>query len=162
MTKRVRPVPSALTVGWREWVALPDLDVKSIKAKVDTGARTSSLHAFDIETFKRKGKEWVRFKIHPQQRKALPEITAEAKVLEYRGVKSSGGHVTKRPVILTTVEVVGQRLTIELTLASRDTMGFRMLLGREAVRGKFVVDPGKSYYGGKPKRKRKAKRTKSR
>ena len=152
--------PSAIVIGWREWVALPDLGVASIKAKVDTGARTSSLHALDVETFSRRGKDWVRFKVYPQQRKSVVELTVEAEVLEYRTVTSSGGHATKRPVILTTVEVVGERRSIELTLASRATMGFRMLLGREAVRGRFLVDPGKSYYGGKPSKPKpkKAKR----
>jgi len=139
-------------IGWREWVALPDLNVARIKAKVDTGARSSSMHAFDIEKFKHRGSPRVRFSIHPQQDRAKPTLIAEADVLEYRKVKSSGGHVTLRPVILTTVELLGESWEIELTLAGRDTMGFRMLLGRQAVRGRFVVDPGASYYNGKPRK----------
>jgi hypothetical protein len=138
-----------LVVGWREWVALPDLGVEAVKVKVDTGARSSSLHAFDIAPFRRKGRDMVRFCIHPLQRSAKNSITAEAEVLEYRTVRSSGGHETDRPVIVTPVRVQDQIWEIELTLATRDAMGFRMLLGREAVRDRFLVDPGRSFYGGK-------------
>ncbi len=151
--------PQSLTIGWREWVALPELGVKWIKAKVDTGARSSALHAFDVETFRRHGKEFVRFKVHPMQRNSKRTIVAEAEVLEYRQVRSSGGHQTRRPVILTKVELLGRSWPIELTLAARDEMGFRMLLGREAIRGHMVVDPGRSYFNGRPKM-RKVKRKK--
>ena len=147
-------------MGWREWVALPDLGVEAVKAKVDTGARSSSLHAFDIETFQKKGREMVRFSIHPLQRSAKNSITAEAEVLEYRTVRSSGGHETDRPVIVTPVRFLDQIWEIELTLATRDAMGFRMLLGREAVRDRFLVDPGRSFYGGRPLLK-KAKKKKN-
>lgn len=136
-------------VGWREWIALPDLGVEAIKAKIDTGARSSSLHAFDLRTFERDGRRWVRFNVHPLQRSAKPTITAEAELLEYRKVRSSGGHVTNRPVVLTTARLLGRSWTIELTLTGRDAMGFRMLLGREALRGRFLVDPGRSFLGGK-------------
>jgi hypothetical protein len=139
-------VPSV--IGWREWVALPGLGIQATKAKIDTGARSSALHAFDLELFERRGRTFVRFNVHPLQRRAEPNVTAEAAVLEFRRVKSSDGHVTLRPVILTEVELLGQRWPIELTLANRDSMGFRMLLGREAVRRRFVVDPGRSYLGG--------------
>jgi hypothetical protein len=137
--------PARLIVGWREWIALPELGIAAIKPKIDTGARSSSLHAFNIETFQRDGADWVRFEIHPFQRDTDTTVAAEAKVLELRHVRSSSGHSTLRPVILTTVELAGQRWSVELTLAARDEMGFRMLLGREAVRGRFVVDPGRSY-----------------
>ena len=150
-----RPLP---TIGWREWVGLPDLGIKRIKVKVDTGARSSSLHAYDVETFIVDDVEFVRFKIHPVQRKSKPVVQAEAKVLEYRSVRSSSGKAKMRPVIVTTVKLLGQDWPIELTLANRDEMGFRMLLGREAFRGQFLVDAGKSYYGGKPKRKKKRKK----
>jgi len=136
-------------IGWREWVALPDLGIVSIKAKVDTGARTSSLHAFDLETFRRKGEQWVRFNIHPEQRSGKHEVAAEARVVEWRKVRSSSGHQQKRPVILTTVALLGVRWKVELTLTRRDEMGFRMLLGRQAVRGRFVIDPGRSFLNGK-------------
>lgn len=142
-------------IGWREWVALPSLGIASIKVKVDSGARSSSLHAFDVKTFEREGVQWVRFKVHPLQRSREKIVEVEALVLEYRSVRSSSGVSKMRPVIITIVELLGEKWPVELTLASRDNMGFRMLLGREAFRGKFFVDGGSSYYGGKPKRKRK-------
>ena len=142
-------------IGWREWVALPELGIRRIKVKVDTGARSSSLHAFDIEEFERDNEKYVRFQIHPVQRKDTEQVAAEAKVLEYRSVRSSSGKASVRPVILTTVAWMGAAWEVELTLANRDQMGFRMLLGREAIRGRYLVDPGKSYNGGKPKRKKK-------
>lgn len=144
-------------IGWREWVALPELGIKPIKVKVDSGARSSSLHAYDVKTFDRDGKAWVRFKVHPIQRSTHKTVVVEAEVLEYRSVRSSSGIAKMRPVIITEVELLGERWPVELTLASRDNMGFRMLLGREAFRGRFLVDGQKSYYGGKPKIKRKAK-----
>lgn len=149
-------------IGWREWVALPDLKIDNIKAKVDTGARSSALHAVDIKRFFRNGQEMVSFKVHPVQRNSKLTIAAEAEVVEHRHVRSSGGHQTLRPVILTTVQFMDQCWPIELTLVSRDDMGFRMLLGREAVRGRFVVDAGQSFYGKRPtpaQRKTKRKRT---
>lgn len=142
-------------IGWREWVGLPDFGIKRIKVKVDTGARSSSLHAFNLETFERDGKTWVRFKVHPVQRKSLKTVTVEAEVLEYRMIRSSNGKSSRRPVVVTTATLLGQEWPVELTLASRDEMGFRMLLGREAFRQRFLVDAGRSYYGGKPPRKKK-------
>lgn len=136
-----------LTIGWREWISLPELGLDRIKAKVDTGARSSSLHAFDIHVFERDGAQMVRFKIHPEQRSTRRTRVAEAQVLEFRQVRSSSGHQSLRPVILTTVELLGLRWTTEITLANRDTMGFRMLLGRQALRRRFVVDSGHSYLG---------------
>ena len=148
--KRTKPKPSNLTVvGWREWVGLPDLGVEHLKAKVDTGARTSALHAFNLKTFTRDGLEWVRFVVHPLQGKMKPSIQAEAPVAELRRVKSSNGKSELRPVILTTVELQDKRWRIELTLTRRDEMSFRMLLGREALRRHCLVNPGKSYLGGK-------------
>lgn len=142
-------------IGWREWLALPKLGVTQIKAKVDTGARSSSLHAWDIEEFSRGGVRWVRFVLHPLQRSQEETIRAEARLLEYRTVRSSTGHQSLRPVIITPVDLLGQTWPIELTLASRDEMGFRMLLGREAVRNRFLVDPGASYVGGRPPKRHK-------
>lgn len=141
-------------IGWREWVKLPGLDLPRIKAKVDTGARSSSLHAFDVVTFERHGIEFVRFAVQPAQR-TDHAIFAEARLLEHRHVRSSSGKRTHRPVILTPIEILGQTWEIELTLANRKQMGFRMLLGREAFRGRALVDAGQSYYGGRPRRKRK-------
>jgi hypothetical protein len=139
-------------IGWREWVSLPDLGITRVKAKIDTGARSSSLHAFDVRLFNNDGKTHVRFKVHPLQRSSRETIVAEAPVLEFRHVRSSSGHGADRPVIVTTVEVLGQAWPIEVTLANRDEMGFRMLLGREAVRNRMLVDAGRSYFGGKPPR----------
>ena len=136
-------------IGWREWIALPDLGINAVKAKVDTGARSSSLHAFDVREFKKGGKTWIRFRVHPFQRNARAFVESEAELVEYRHVKSSGGHETLRPVILTTAMVLGTGWVIEITLASRDTMGFRMLLGRKALERRFLVDPGRSFQGGK-------------
>jgi hypothetical protein len=133
------------TVGWREWIALTDLGVPAIKAKIDTGARSSSLHAFNLHTFERAGATWVRFEIHPLQRSAKKAVLAEVPVLEFRGVRSSTGHLTRRPVIRIHIELGGASWPIDLTLAPRDEMGFRMLLGREAVRGRFLVDPARSF-----------------
>ncbi len=137
-------------IGWREWVSLPGLEIPHIKAKIDTGARSSSVHAFHVRTFHEDGKTWVRFSVHPVQRETRQTITAVAELLEYRRVKSSGGHETSRPVIVTTIDLLGQQWPIELTLANRDTMGFRMLLGRESFRDRFLIDPGHSYLGGVP------------
>ncbi len=138
-------------IGWREWVALPDLGIRRIKVKVDTGARSSALHAYDLHEFKRRSQKWIRFKVHPLQRNSRKVCTSEARVLEYRSVRSSSGRAAMRPVIITNLELLGLSWPVELTLANRDAMGFRMLLGREAVRRRFLVDSGKSYYGGKPK-----------
>jgi hypothetical protein len=143
-------------IGWREWVTLPDLGIPSIKAKIDTGARSSCLHAVDVETFCRDGRTFVRFKVHPLQRTSKKTIESEAEVLEFRRVTSSSGHATMRPVIVTTLEVLGRRWRIEVTLADRAEMGFRMLLGREAVRKRLLVDPGKSYRNGRPAKPRRA------
>lgn len=142
------------TIGWREFVALPDLGIPSIKAKVDTGARSSSLHAFEMELFNKDGLDIVRFKIHPQQRCTTKVIEVETPVFDFRKVKSSSGEASVRPVIVTIVEMLGVAWPIELTLANRDEMGFRMLLGREAIRGRMLVDAGSSYFGGVPKRKK--------
>ena len=138
-------------IGWREWVGLPDFDIEKIKVKVDTGARSSSLHAFGVHYFNRDDEKWVRFQVHPVQRKGDKTVEVEAKVFEFRSVRSSSGVASLRPVIITTVELLGQEWPVELTLASRDEMGFRMLLGREAIRRRFLVDPGGSFYGGRYK-----------
>jgi hypothetical protein len=138
-----------LVIGWREWLALPELGITRIKAKVDTGARSSALHAYDIEDYTHHGRKHVRFKVHPVQRNSRIVRACEAEVVEMREVTSSGGHVTLRPVIVTAVELLGQQWQVELTLVSRDAMGFRMLLGRQAVRNRFLVDPGRSFQAGR-------------
>lgn len=133
-------------------MSLPDLGVDWIKAKLDTGARTSALHAFDLEELDRDGKRWVRFSIHPWQRSAADSVTAELPVHDVRLVRSSSGHVQERYVVLLTIRIGLRRVTTEVTLTRRDEMGFRMLIGREALRQGFVVDPGRSYLGGRPKK----------
>ena len=133
-------------VGWREWVHLPDLlDDGWIKAKVDTGARTSALHAWDVEDFERDGTAWVRFRLHPRQHDDDHVVVAEAPLLEEREVRSSNGDVELRPVVRTTLALGGRRHDIELTLTKRDQMGFRMLLGRTGMARHLLVDPGSSY-----------------
>lgn len=132
-------------IGWREHLALPDLGITQLKAKIDTGARSSALHAFDVEIFYVQGKQMVRFKVHPYQRDTQRTVTAIAQLVEQREVRNSGGHAQLRPVIETTVELNGDRWLIELTLTNRDVMGFRMLLGRQAVRKRFLVDAGRSF-----------------
>jgi hypothetical protein len=140
-------------IGWREWVAMPDLGVTEVKAKVDTGADNSSLHAFNIERFSDNGFEKVRFEIHPRQRKKRPSIECLAEVVGERRVKNPGGRAEVRPVIRTTLIVAGQELEALVNLTTRDEMTFRMLLGRRTVRQHFVVDPGRSYLGARPSRK---------
>ena len=138
-------------VGWREWVALPAMGVSLLKAKVDTGARSSALHAFDLERFERDRLPWVRFTVHPFQGDVATTIRAECQLLGQRVVRSSGGQAETRPVVAADVELAGQRFEIELTLTNRDAMGFRMLLGRQAIRGRFVVDPNRSFVLGRKK-----------
>lgn len=138
------------TLGWREWVALPDLGMQQVKAKVDTGARSSSLHAADIEYFDRDDGPWVRFTMHPWQCSDLDRFAAEAPLHEVREVRSSSGETSSRAVIETTVRIGDSVEIIELTLTDRSDMGFRMLLGREAIRGRYVVDSGRSYLTGRP------------
>ncbi len=134
-----------LIIGWREIVALPNLGISQIKAKIDTGARSSALHAFHLQQFQRDEQDMIRFQVHPYQRDSKHTVTAEAQLLEYREVRNSGGKVQLRPAILTNVELDGVQWQIELTLTNRDVMGFRMLLGRQAVRDRFLVAPGKSF-----------------
>lgn len=132
------------TIGWQEWGILPELNINPIHMKVDTGAKTSCLHAFKLEPFERDGQEWLRIFMHPEQG-SLREQVCEAPVYDKRDVTDSGGHTETRYVIRTRLQLGTFDEPIELTLTNRDTMKFRMLLGRQAMRGNFVVDPQASH-----------------
>ena len=138
------------TLGWREWVSLPDLGLPHIKAKVDTGARTSAIHAFALKTYEKNGRSRVEFQMHPNQRDTDTVVVCDAAVIDRRVVTDSGGHKEERLVIETTLRIGGHELPIEATLTARDNMLFRMLIGRTAMKGRFVVNPGRSYVVGKP------------
>ncbi len=142
-----------MTLGWREWVSLPDLGLPHIKAKVDTGARTSALHAFALKTYTANGEERVEFKMHPIQKDNDTVVVCDAAVIDKRVVTDSGGHKEERLVIRTTLQIAEHAWPIEATLTARDDMLFRMLVGRTAMKGRAVVNPGRSYVVGKPPKK---------
>lgn len=132
-------------LGWREWVALPDLGITKIKAKIDTGARTSALHAFSLKTFKEEGRDKIYFDIHPVQNDTSRVVTCTADIIDKRWVTDSGGHREERFVIRTPIKIGESIWPIEITLTERDTMLFRMLIGRSAIRRRFTVDPARSF-----------------
>ncbi len=138
------------TVGWREWVSLPDLGIPWIKCKVDTGARTSAIHATELEVSMPDGIETVSFEIHPWQDSDADPVRVTAPVLEHREIRSSNGELSLRPVVRTTIGVGPRSVQADLTLARRYDMGFRMLLGRKALSGTFLIDPAHSYLQGRP------------
>jgi hypothetical protein len=138
------------SLGWREWIGFPGLNIKKIKAKIDTGARTSALHAFRVEPFTRDGEQWVRFGIHPVQGSVDTVVECETPVKDRRVIRDSGGHDELRYVIDTTIAIGHDEIRCEVTLTDRDTMMFRVLLGRNALRANYVVHPGMSYLQGKP------------
>jgi hypothetical protein len=142
------------TIGWREWVLLPALGGAEVKAKIDTGARTSSLHAYDIAEIDRDGGPWLRFSFHPIQRDEQTVIAAEAPLVGRRRVTASNGQSEMRYVVETDLQLDGRAFPIELTLTRRDAMGFRMLIGRRAMRGRYVVDPRRSFRSTESKARR--------
>lgn len=144
--------PDQVIAGWREWVSLPGVGVAHLKAKLDTGARSSAIHAFNLRAFDRDGRDWVRFEIHPWQRSAEDAVEVELPVVDKRQVRSSNGQVEERYAVELDVALVGRTIRTVVTLSNRDEMGFRMLVGREALADGFLVDSSASYAGGRPKR----------
>lgn len=136
-------------VGWREWLSLPELNVPHIKAKIDTGARTSALHAFSVNAYVKKGVHRVKFLIHPYQNRKDIIKECDARIVDRRMVSDSGGHKERRYVILTSIQLGDSVWEVEITLTNRDTMKFRMLLGRTAMRGRVLVNPSRSFLVGK-------------
>lgn len=136
---------SRMIVGNQEWCAFPDLGIPAIKARIDSGAKTSSIHAFNISPFKRDGQSWVSFEVHPLQNNRRTVVRCEKPVIDKRSIKSSSGISESRYVISAPIKIGGEIWDIQLTLANRDSMGYRMLLGREAMEGKIVIDPGASF-----------------
>lgn len=138
-----------LTVGWREWAALPELAIPAVKVKIDTGARTSALHALNIEQFQDNGRDMVGFDVQPLQRNTSLVIRAKAPLVDIRSVSDSGGHVENRYVISTTLRLGSLEQEIDVTLTERKSMLFRMLIGRTALAGNVLVDPAASYLCGR-------------
>lgn len=149
-----------IQVGWAEWVSLPDLSIPHIKAKIDTGAKTSALHAFDLRPVQRRSGLHVRFETHVKISETRRVLRCEAQVVDERRVRSSSGEEEERFVICTTLGVGQARWPIEITLTTRDLMRFPMLLGREALQGRILVNPARSYLLGHPPKpgKKKGKR----
>ena len=144
--KRKRLLP---LIGWREWAAFPEIGVDRIKAKIDTGAKTSAVHAFRIRVVEKNGGEWAEFRLHPVQKRKTPEIKCAAPIIDRRRIRSSNGAVEERLIIRTTLRLGEREWPVDLSLAARDEMGFRLLLGRDALRRKFMIDPSASFLLGK-------------
>ncbi|MDA0239748.1 MAG: RimK/LysX family protein [Proteobacteria bacterium] len=151
-----------LEIGWREWVGLPDLGIENIKAKIDTGARTSALHAYRILRVRKGSKHYVRFLVHPVQRRKTPEVECLAPLVDQRTVRDSGGKTEHRYVISTTLRLGEDEWPVEITLTNRDEMSFRMLLGRAGIRDHCTINPGTSYHMGRPAKVKSKAKTKAR
>ena len=146
------PSHSSTLAGWREWVQLPGIGVPWIKAKLDTGAQTSAIHAHDMEAFDRDGADWVRFVVRPWQRSVADQVVVESPLHDRRKVRSSSGHVQERFVVRMRLLLVGREVDAEVTLSNRDQMGFRMLIGREALQQGFDVTSSRSFLGSRAPR----------
>lgn len=143
--KKKKSHKEKLIVGWKEWAQLPELSVEMIKVKIDTGAKTSALHAFDLSTVTYMGRECVQFDVHPIQDNDQITHTCICPIIDYRWITSSTGHRQKRFIIHTTLKIGEFSSLIEISLANRDEMGFRMLVGRNALKGNVLVDPGHAF-----------------
>ncbi len=143
-----------LIVGWREWISLPDLGIKSIKAKMDTGARTSALHTYFIEPFMDNDRHMVRFGIHPKQKSDKNGVICTAGIIDQRHIVDSGGHPELRYIIGTDILVGGRRWPIDLSLTNREQMRFRLLIGRSAISEELIIDPQLSFTLGRPFKKK--------
>lgn len=149
MTTPKRPAKPPTVIGWREWVRLPELGGTVVRAKIDTGARTAALHAFGLEIFEKDEAQHARFAIHPDHRSPGPAVIVEAPVLGYRLVRNPGGRSEERPIIRSKLVIGRYKFLAEISLTRRDMMGMPMLLGRQTVRRRFVVDPGRSFLVGR-------------
>lgn len=145
----MRSISDATLIGWREWASFPNLGVDAIKAKIDTGAKTSAIHAFDVTVTERRGRGAVEFSVSPLQRRVRPFVRCRALLIGRRRIRCSNGAVEERLVVKVRLALGGADFPIELALADRDEMGFRLLLGRDALRRRFVVVPGASFLLGK-------------
>lgn len=148
-TKELLSKTPKLAVGWQEWCALPDLHIPAIKVKIDSGAKTSALHAWDVKPIQRQGEWYLQFVVHPLQRNMQLTQTCYAKLIDHRVITSSNGQKELRYVIATTLSLGSQTWEIEVSLTNRDSMAFRMLLGRDALKGRVVIHPGKILRQGK-------------
>ena len=148
----IKKLQDKLLIGWREWCALPHLNIPAIKVKIDTGARTSALHAFNIKSWVKKDKKYVNFSVYPLQGNNKIIIHCEAPVVDERIITSSNGHREHRYIILTEIKIAHQIWSIELSLSDRDPLKFRMLLGREALKKWAIIDPSRNYCQGRIKK----------
>jgi ribosomal protein S6--L-glutamate ligase len=140
-----------IIIGAREWCSLPNLGIELIKAKVDSGAKTTALHADNLEKFYKNDEKWVKFSIKPLKSRQDLIVQCEAKLLEKRIIKSSNGSKEERVVIESDLVLGNKTYPIEITLTNRKLMGFNMLLGRQAMEGKNLIDCNLRYILGKPK-----------
>lgn len=143
-----------IIIGSVEWCSFPGLGIPAIKARVDSGAKTSSIHAFNIQKIRRNGESWISFEVHPLQGDRRTVIRCEQPILDKRVVKSSSGIAETRYVIAANIKVGDEAWDIEITLANRDSMGYRMLLGREAMSGRMLVDPSLNFCLGEMSRQK--------